>query len=136
MVDKNTKLEEIEVLKNNVIADTFMKKGYNTLGEVIDLGLLGYLSEGFTMLDIYHISNLLGNLGYPIIGEEYAMTYEDFEDKELISISDNVDRLSSLRNSIRGKEGFFAEEIVLTQKMMENLEQLFVLKREKNSLKK
>ncbi len=47
MVDKNTELNSTEVFRNKSIAERFIKKGYNTVGADIDLGLLGYLSEGF-----------------------------------------------------------------------------------------
>ena len=138
MIDKNTELKDIEIFKPNypAIMERFIKKGYNTVGSVIDLGFFGYLSEDFCMAEIFQINNLLGKLGYSIIGEEYAMAYEDYEDNELISISDNIDRLSALRNSIRGKEGFLAEEIVLTQKIMDSLEQLKDVKKTKNSITK
>ena len=61
---------------------------------------------------------------------------DSYENNDILFIYYNIDRLSALRNSIRGKKGFLAEEFLLVQKMMDNLEQLLVLKSQKNSLKK
>ncbi len=134
MVDKNTELNSTEVFRNKSIAERFIKKGYNTVGAVIDLGLLGYLSEGFCMAEIFGIKKLLFKLGYGFVGDEYVI--DSYENNDILFIYYNIDRLSALRNSIRGKKGFLAEEFLLVQKMMENLEQVLVLKSQKNSLKK
>lgn len=105
------------------------QKKLTTLGALVQISTLEFLSLGFTTYDVACIKESLNKVGHHFVGEE-LIDMQDYYDLERADLLKYCDKLMEQRNKIRGKEEFKAEEIALCQQIFGIFEQVRVLRKE------